>query len=140
VAAIRAWTRLDQAFTAFNQDLQRRHGITGAQLAMLRLVAEWGPQVPLAHLRQRLVIHAATLGQMLDRLAERRLVELSPDPEDRRRRVVELTRGGQQVLQAAPVAGPVRLRHVASDPRRLRRLAAAFTDAIALFGLEEYAS
>ncbi|MET7401063.1 MarR family winged helix-turn-helix transcriptional regulator [Dactylosporangium sp. NPDC005572] len=139
VAAIRAWTRLDQAIAAFNRQLEQRHGVTGAQLAILRLVAEWGPDLPLAQLRDRLVMHPATLGQLLDRLAARGLVTLAPDPADRRRRRVALTAAGRECVAQAPLAGPVRLRQAAADPERLRRLADALDDAIELFGLEEYA-
>jgi len=138
VAAVRAWTRLDQAFAEFNRALEREHGVTGAQLAVLRLVREWNGAVALADLRERLVMHPATLGQMLDRLAARGLVTLTADPVDRRRRRVELTSDGRHVSEQAPLAGPVRLRHVPADPDRLRRLAEAFDDAIVLFGLEEY--
>jgi DNA-binding MarR family transcriptional regulator len=147
VAAIRAWTRLDQAIAGFNRVLERRHGVTGAQLAVLRLVREWATPprggrahdvVPLSVLRQRLVMHPASLGQLLDRLAERGLVTLTPDPADRRRRLVTLTADGIQVIRDAPLGGPVRLRHIEEDPDRLRRLAAAFEDAIVLFGLKEY--
>lgn len=138
LSAIRAWTRLDQAMAAFNRALERDHGVTGAQLAMLRLVDEWAhPTVPLAALRDRLVMHPATLGQLLDRLAARGLLETSADPADRRRRLVRLTPAGTDLLAAAPLAGPVRLRHVPTDPARAARLAAALTDAIDLFGLEE---
>lgn len=42
-------------------------------------------------MRQRLVMHPATLGQLLDRLAARGLVDLAVDRADRRRRAVELT-------------------------------------------------
>ena len=139
MAAIRAWTRLDHAIAAFNRELERAHRVTGAQLALLRLVAEWGPVVRLGELRERLVMHPATLGQLLDRLAARGMVEVAADAADRRRRVVQLTARGQRVVTEAPLAGPVRLRHVAADPRRLSRLAEALTDAIVLFGLEEYA-
>jgi DNA-binding MarR family transcriptional regulator len=90
-AAIRAWTCLDQAITAFNRDLERMHGVTGAQPAGLRLVAEGGPQVRLGGLRGRLVMHPATLGQLVDRLAVRGLVELAADPADRRRRLIKPT-------------------------------------------------
>jgi DNA-binding MarR family transcriptional regulator len=138
VAAIRSWTRLDQAIAAFNRQTEQQHGVTGAQLAILRLVAEWGPQVRLAELRERLVMHPATLGQLLDRVAARGLVGLDADTADRRRRLVELTQAGRRVVEQAPLAGPVRLRQVAADPRRLRRLATALDDAIVLFGLEEY--
>src|SRR6476469_9438201 len=95
VSAIEAWVRLDQAFTAFNRDLDRHHGVTGTQLAIMRLVTEWGPDV--------------------------RLVDLTADTADRRRRMVRLTDHGARVVRDAPLAGPVRLRQIAEDPRRLRR-------------------
>jgi MarR family transcriptional regulator, temperature-dependent positive regulator of motility len=140
VAAIRAWTRLDQAIAGFNRFLEREFQVTGAQLAVLRLVREWTRERPvaLAAMRERLVMHPATLGQLLDRLAARELVAIEPDPADRRRRLVRLTGAGSALLARAPLAGPVRLRYVDVDPQRLRRLAAALDDAIVLFGLEEY--
>lgn len=140
VAAIRAWTRLDQAIVAFNRFLEREYGVTGAQLAVLRLVHEWaaGDSVSLAAMRERLVMHPATLGQLLDRLAARGLVTLRSDPADRRRRLVRLTDTGARLMAEAPVGGPVRLRYVEADRRRLRRLKAALDDAVVLFGLEEY--
>jgi MarR family transcriptional regulator, temperature-dependent positive regulator of motility len=140
IAAIRAWTRLDQAIAGFNQALAREYGVTGAQLAVLRLVHEWAgdDSVSLADMRQRLVMHPATLGQLLDRLATRGLVSIDPDPVDRRRRLVRLTGDGRRMVDSAPVAGPVRLRYVEVDPARLRHLATALDDAVTLFGLEEY--
>src|SRR6266540_3597322 len=126
IAAIRAWTLLDQAITGFNRVLAQEYGVTGAQLAVLRLVGEWAGEgtVSLGDMRERLVMHPATLGQLLDRLAARRLVGL--------------TGAGRRLVDRAPVAGPVRLRYVDVDPVRLQRLAAALEDAVALFGLEEY--
>jgi DNA-binding MarR family transcriptional regulator len=147
IAAIQAWTRLDQAIAGFNRTLERKYSITGAQLAILRLVDEWsrpgptedsGQAVALAALRERLVMHPATLGQLLERLAIRGLVQLIQDPSDRRRRLVALTTEGSCVVNGAPLAGPVRLRYFSADPDRTRRLAEALKDAITLFGLEEY--
>ncbi|MCP3755206.1 MarR family transcriptional regulator [Streptomyces sp. TBY4] len=109
---------------------------------MLRTVADWagpGQAAPLATLRERLFMHPATIGQLLDRLADRGLVVVAPDPQDRRRRLVGVTEQGGKVLAAAPLAGPVRLRHVEVEPERLGRLAEALEDAITLFGLQDYA-
>jgi DNA-binding MarR family transcriptional regulator len=137
LAAIRAWWRLDQAFARFNRHLQERHGVTGAQLAMLRIVAE--RPVMLSELKSRLRMHPATLGQLLDRLARQGLVDRRASVDDRRRRVVEPTARGRRLLAEAPLAGPVRLRTLAAEPERLRRLAETFDDAIELFGLKEWA-
>jgi MarR family transcriptional regulator, temperature-dependent positive regulator of motility len=136
LAAIRGWLRLDQAMATFNRHLRQRHGVTGAQLAMLRIVAE--QPVPLADLRLRLAMHPATLGQLIDRLARQGLVDRRPSPSDRRRRLVEPTSAGHGLLAEAPLAGPVRLRHLDADGNRLERLAAAFEDAVELFGLKEW--
>ena len=136
LAAIRGWLRLDQAMAEFNRYLRKRHGVTGAQLAMLRIVAE--RPVTLADLRQSLAMHPATLGQLMDRLARQGLVDRRPSPTDRRRRLVEPTSAGRGLLAEAPLAGPVRLRHAPADGDRLKRLAAAFEDAVELFGLKEW--
>ncbi|MER5481738.1 MarR family transcriptional regulator [Streptomyces sp. NPDC002812] len=138
---VQAWARLERAFTKLNQVLERDYGLTGQQLAVLRTVADWagpGQAMPLAALRERLFMHPATIGQMLDRLADRGLVVVAPDPQDRRRRLIHVTEQGGGVLATAPLAGPVRLRHVQAEPERLGRLAEALDDAITLFGLQDY--
>jgi DNA-binding MarR family transcriptional regulator len=138
IRAIRSWLRLERAFAAFNRELRATVGLTGAQRAMLRIVAEVGPTT-LAGLRGRLRLHPATLGQLVDRLRDKSLVALSTDPTDARRRVVELTDEGRRALRQAPLAGPVRLRSVEADPDRLATLANALDDAIELFGLQRWA-
>lgn len=138
LAAIRAWVRLDRAFAMFNRHLDAVHGVTGAQLAMLRIVAE--EPTTLGQLRRRLAMHPATLGQLIERMAGLGLVERRRSETDRRRWVVEPADPGRRLLAEAPLAGPVRLRHSHADPERLRRLAAALTDAVELFGLEAWAT
>ncbi len=135
--AIRAWVRLDEAFGGFNRHLKTRHGVTGAQLAMVRIISEREP-ISLAELRTSLVMHPATLGQLVDRLAAAGLVSRSPGQGDRRKREGRLTALGRRLLRNAPLAGPVRLRTIAAPAHRLKALAEAFTDAIELFGLQEW--
>jgi DNA-binding MarR family transcriptional regulator len=77
--AIRSWLRLDTAFAQYNRYLQRVYGVTGAQLAMLRLVHESDP-VTLATLRTQLAMHPATLGQLFARLEKLRLVQRATAP------------------------------------------------------------
>ena len=138
LAAIHGWLRLDQAFARFNRHLRERHGVTGAQLAMLRILSE--RPVTLAELRQSLAMHPATLGQLIDRLVRLGLVDRRSSPHDRRKRLVEPTMRGLQLLAAAPLAGPVRLRYQPADRERVSRLAVAFEDALELFGLKEWSA
>lgn len=138
VAAIRAWYRLDRAFAAVNREWLRTESVTGDQVALARIVGEreaW----PLAELRARLSMHPATLGQTLARLAGRGLVDLTTDPDDRRRRHVALTADGRALLDRLPLVGPVRLRSVPTPDDELAALAASFDRALALFGLEPWA-
>jgi len=137
IAAIQAWTRLEAAMAGFNRHLQERHGVTAIQLAMLRIIRELSP-ITLAELRARLVLHPATLGQLVDRLARLGLVNRITHSGDHRRRQVALTPAGERLVGAAPLAGPSRLRTYRGDPGRVEALAAAFTDAIGLFGLQEW--
>ncbi|HEY9012083.1 MAG TPA: MarR family transcriptional regulator [Devosia sp.] len=137
LSAIVAWVRLDRAVELFNAELKQRFGITGLQLAVLRILGE-RPQLPLAALRKALVMHPATLGQAIDGLRRKGLCMVRRNPADRRARDIAITPEGAALVAAAPLAGPVRLREVSHDPARLDRLAAALEDAVALFGLEPW--
>ena len=137
LSAIVAWVRLDAAIQGFNQTLRKEFGITGLQLAVLRILGE-RPSLPLAALRKSLVMHPATLGQSIDELRVMELVTVTRDQRDKRARIVALTDKGRELMARAPIAGPVRLRAMDHDVQKLDRLKAAFEDAIGLFGLEGY--
>ena len=137
LSAIVAWVRLDSALQSFNQALRRDYGITGLQLAVLRILGE-RPQLPLAALRKSLVMHPATLGQSIDELRVMELCTVTRDARDKRARVVAITDKGRALMARAPVAGPVRLREIETEPARLDALKAAFDDAVELFGLGDY--
>jgi DNA-binding MarR family transcriptional regulator len=135
IEAARAWLRLNDAMARFNRYLRAEFGITGGQLAILRIVAE--SETTLLDLRRRLVMHPATLGQLVERVAKLGLVSVEVAEDDRRSRRIRLTEKGSAVLRDAPLAGPVRLR-TGAGPARAARLAAAFGDAIDMFGLSQW--
>ena len=137
LAAIVAWVRLEAAIQNFNQTLRRQFGITGLQLAVLRILGE-RPALPLAALRKSLVMHPATLGQSIDELRVMELCTVTRDPRDRRARIVAITEKGRELMARAPLAGPVRLREIETDPARLDALKAAFDDSVELFALSDY--
>lgn len=137
LSAIVAWVRLDSAIQSFNQTLRREFGITGLQLAVLRILGE-RPALPLAALRKSLVMHPATLGQSIDELRTMGLCTVTRDFRDKRARVVAITDKGRELMARAPLAGPIRLREIETEPARLDALRDAFTDAVDLFGLTEH--
>ncbi len=137
LSAIVAWVRLDAAIQSFNQTLRKEYGITGLQLAVLRILGE-RPALPLAALRKSLVMHPATLGQSIDELRVMELCTVTRDSRDKRARNVALTDKGRELMARAPLAGPVRLREIETEPARLDALRDAFTDAVELFGLADH--
>jgi DNA-binding MarR family transcriptional regulator len=137
LSAIVAWVRLDQAIQSFNQMLRKQFGITGLQLGVLRILGE-RPQLPLAALRKSLVMHPATLGQSIDELRAMELCTVTRDPRDKRARIIAITDKGRELMARAPLAGPVRLREIETEPARLDALKAAFEDAVDLFGLADH--
>ena len=137
LSAIVAWVRLDAAIQNFNQVLRKDFGITGLQLAVLRILGE-RPALPLAALRKSLVMHPATLGQSIDELRGLGLCTVERNPKDKRARVIAITDKGKELMTRAPMAGPVRLRAVDHDVAKLDRLRLAFDDAVAMFGLSDH--
>jgi DNA-binding MarR family transcriptional regulator/GNAT superfamily N-acetyltransferase len=87
----RTWTQrigaLDESFLGL-----------GRPLAVSRLLFEIGPEgATVRELRERLDLDSGYLTRLLRRLTDERLASVSPDPADRRRRLVSLTPAGREV-------------------------------------------
>jgi long-chain acyl-CoA synthetase len=65
-------------------------------------------------LARRLTVSPPSITAVVDGLVARGLVERRPDPEDRRRLAVLLTRDGQKLVDAADAAAEARLDVIAS--------------------------
>lgn len=74
------------------------HGITGRELAVLRVLAGHEPASQ-QQAAQRLGVDRTTMVGLLDGLEAKGLVARQPDAGDRRRNVVALTGAGQQALR-----------------------------------------
>jgi len=87
----------------FNRSYTQRIGAleesflgTGRPLGASRLLFEVGPDgAAVRDLRERLELDSGYLTRLVSRLADDGLVEVLPDPADRRRRTVQLTAAGQ---------------------------------------------
>lgn len=137
VGVIRAWWRLERARTRFDAQLKRDTGVTGSQLALLRIIDEHAP-VSIRQLRDDLDWHPASLGQAIHRLEGRGLVAVTDDPTDRRRRICDLTQAGHALLTRTPLVGPVRLRTQPIDPDDLATMQRGFDLALTAFGFDEW--
>lgn len=128
---------MERARARFDAHVKRDAGVTGSQLALLRIINERDP-VSIRQLRDELDWHPASLGQAIQRLEGRGLVAVTPDPTDRRRRVCHLTETGQALLASLPLVGPVRLRTHEVDPDDLAAMRRGFELALVAFGLDAW--
>ncbi len=116
-----------QTLRSSSRDVERRGGVTGAQLFALQQLAA-APGASVNELAARTFTHQSSVSVVVQRLVERKLVAKVSGPNDKRRAHLAITSKGAAVLRRAP--DPVQARLVAaiaalSAPRR-RMLAEMF--------------
>ena len=87
-------SKANQQIQALVRERMLEHGITPTQYAVLRVLWEQDGQSA-AELGQRLMMDAATMVGILDRLAQNDLIERQPHPKDRRVNCIYLTKAGR---------------------------------------------
>lgn len=127
------------ALRSFNRSFTRRIGVLddsflgrGRPLGACRILFEVGPDgAEVGELRERLALDRGYLSRTLRSLEDDGLVRSAPDPEDGRRRRVELTEAGveewEELDRASDEAAEGLLAGL--DPSRRRRLAEALGSA-----------
>lgn len=100
-AIVAALRRILRAVDLHSRALLDAHGLTGPQLAALRVIEDQGPLSPAA-IATAIHLGRPTVTGILARLERRGLVERGPDPRDRRSVRVRTTELGQGVLARAP--------------------------------------
>lgn len=92
--------RATRALTRFYDDRLRDAGITTPQFTLLVALETLGSS-SVGELSEYLTMDRTTATRNLDRLEERGLVDSAPGEEDARRRMVDLTGEGRDVLRDA---------------------------------------
>jgi MarR family transcriptional regulator, lower aerobic nicotinate degradation pathway regulator len=91
--------RLHQIAVAIFLQETEAHGLTPVQFAALRQVG-LTPGVDQRTLARSIGLDTSTIAGVIDRLESRGLMERRASPEDRRVRLLSLTDGGHELLQA----------------------------------------
>jgi len=97
-----------QALRLSARAVERRHGISGAQLFVLHQLAA-GDALSVGALAERTFTHQSSVSVVVSRLAERGLVRRRNGADDARRTDVALTSRGRALLGRAPEAAQARL-------------------------------
>jgi DNA-binding MarR family transcriptional regulator len=87
---------LDHALQKASKRMSSTIGVTGPQRLVIRIVARF-PGIPAGQIAQLLHIHPSTLTGVLKRLERQGLVRRRPDPKDRRRAFLGITKEGRRV-------------------------------------------
>jgi DNA-binding MarR family transcriptional regulator len=100
--------RIAETLRASSRAAERQLGISGAQLFILRKLAE-APAQSINDLAERTFTHQSSVSVVVSRLAARRLVSRIPSPTDARRHTIALTAAGRALLRKAPEETHARL-------------------------------
>jgi DNA-binding MarR family transcriptional regulator len=132
--AVRHFVR---ALSASARAVERSTGISGAQLFILRQLAESGAPLSVNELAERTFTHQSTVSGVLASLVRRRLVTRTPAPDDARRMEVALTARGRTLVREAPATAQTQIvRGLAAVPAAERtRLADTLEAWLAAAGL-----
>jgi MarR family transcriptional regulator, organic hydroperoxide resistance regulator len=85
---------LDHAVQRTSKRMERELGITGLQRLVIRVVGRF-PSIPAGRLAELLHVHPSTLTGVFRRLERQGALRRSPDPRDKRRALLGLTRKGR---------------------------------------------
>lgn len=97
-----ALRRVIRAVDQYSHRLVQTHGLTGPQALLLKALANAGGTLSAGDLARRISLSQATVTDIVKRLETRGLVLRIRDDQDRRRVMVQLTHGGQAVVETAP--------------------------------------
>jgi DNA-binding MarR family transcriptional regulator len=113
--------------------VERRLGISGAQLFVLRKLAD-GPAASLNELAARTFTHQSSVSVVVRRLVARGLVARTTYADDARRVMITLTPAGRALLRKAPE--PIQTRLLASVKRLSRSERKALAQSLARLASE----
>lgn len=98
ISAIR---QISQAVETYSRFLWQEYGLTAPQLGTLRELEARGKGTP-TEIAQWMSVSPPTAAGILKRLKQRDLIDRSPDPEDGRSFVVQITDEGKELAKKAP--------------------------------------
>ncbi len=102
MAAVTSVMRAQQLLLSRIENLLKPHGLTFAAYEALRLLAfSRTGSLPMGKMGQRLLVHPASVTNVITRLEARGLVTRSPSPHDRRVVLASLTPQGRALAEEA---------------------------------------
>ncbi len=127
MAAVTSVMRVQQLLLSRIEDVLKPHGLTFAAYEALQLLAfAQGGALPMGKMGERLMVHPASVTNVIRRLEQRGLVSREPSSTDRRVVMAKITDGGRSLAGEATTS----LNQAAFGLPRLTREQAAETIAV----------
>lgn len=105
MAAVTSVMRVQQLLLGRIEDALRPYGLTFAAYEALRLLAfTRAGRLPMGKMGLRLMVHPASVTNVIGRLEQRGLVERHPSPDDRRVVLAHITAAGRALAEEATAA------------------------------------
>ncbi|GAA3193129.1 MarR family transcriptional regulator [Actinocorallia longicatena] len=105
MAAVTSVMRVQQLLLSRIEAILRPHGLTFAAFEAMRLLAfSRTGSLPMGKMGQRLMVHPASVTNVISRLEKRGLVTRTPSPADRRVVLAQITDDGRRVIEEATAA------------------------------------
>lgn len=127
--------RLVKAVHVDTDKISKRYGLTGPQIAILRILDHRGPMSS-ADLSRKLFVTPSNITGIIDRLEKKELVERIRKPRDRRVALITLTEKGTDLSKTLP--DPIENRLIAEladiDPGEVADLREAMQKILKLMG------
>ncbi|WP_227023159.1 MarR family winged helix-turn-helix transcriptional regulator [Actinomadura rubrobrunea] len=102
MAAVTSVMRVQQLLLARIESVLKPHGLTFAAYEALRLLAFTRTgALPMGKMGARLMVHPASVTNVIGRLERRGLVQRRPSPDDRRVVLAEITPAGRELAEDA---------------------------------------
>ncbi len=116
--ALQAWRSFRRARAEIGRAMRRNlreHGLTGAQLGILRVLADsGGAGVQLNEISQQLCVTSGNVTGLIDRLEEVGYLARVPHPDDRRITLAILTPAGRELYEKIYPAHVARIKQLVS--------------------------
>ncbi len=100
--ALKLWVVLAKAYKAIEQIVDadvKQHGLTPTEFGILEALYSKGPLL-LGELQEKILVSSGGVTFLVDKLADRGLVERRPCPSDRRARYAALTAEGEAMMHS----------------------------------------
>lgn len=102
--------KVEKYLLLYSQKIQKKYGVTGPQLGVLRIVSK-NSRIKLTALAKILGLHITTVDGFVERLYKKKLIKKRRGKNDKRSVEISISEKGEKILNEAPIGGLMNLNY-----------------------------